>query len=833
VRQPISFAYRNLVFGATLEDAWALFRLHTVSYDGRSEADKRELLGLLAACAYSLEADFSLLRVSRGWSVERYRSGAEAIVDSRHVHRAEWARYLGAHESVLAAREVWRPEVYLAVRLAPPDGDSVRQAAQGVTRALARLRELVRGGGAMRAARGIGRGELEVLARLQETVQRRIADYLDVEPASSAELQWLVRRSLCRGLGEPDCDLGFEPQALLFDDEGEEWRYVPLEVDLLRLFDSPVWQPTGAGGWLPEPYLVAASERGASYQTLLALGALPEAVPFPSRQAELLFAPLEALDFPVDACLSARFVPNAQAVALVRKRIVDADNTFVEESHGEHGPSAASSERPHVARELEEYLTGGARPPLLRASITLALAAGSRERLEERVERVRREYGTVRLHRPAADQLPLFVSQLPAQRSAVPAYDDYLTIEQFGALVPIATHAVGSEAGFYVGQTLSGSAQPVLFDPTEASRTSRPPSVLLAGTLGSGKTLFMQLLEYQAFLAGSRIVDVDPKGAGDHRLAELPGMEGQVERIELSSDDSYRGMLDPLRIALPELREDLAVSFLFDLLPGPLAPEWKREIIAAVRTVARDAAERGSPAGCGLVIERLCATAGDDARAAGETLAVYADAGLARLGFAAGEAQAVIAGERQVTMLGIRNLARPLPGAPKADHSEEERIGQALLRLLAAYAMRLVAHDPGRHALAGFDEAHFLLADSAGRRLIEVLNRMGRSLNVTPILATQTLAETAELDNLLGVRCMFGMESEREAATALELLGLDGGDERLRATLTGYRRGRCLMRDYAGRVGRVQIDLVEPQLLATLDTTPRAEGADATLRLPL
>jgi hypothetical protein len=282
----------------------------------------------------------------------------------------------------------------------------------------------------------------------------------------------------------------------------------------------------------------------------------------------------------------------------------------------------------------------------------------------------------VKLQRPAADQLPLFVAHLPAQRSAVPAYDDYLTIEQFGALVPIATHAVGSEAGFFVGHTLSGSAQPVLFDPTEASRTSRPPSVLLAGTLGSGKTLFMQLLEYQAFLAGSRIVDVDPKGGGDHRLAELPGMDGHVEHVELSSDDAYRGMLDPLRIALPELREDLAISFLFDVLPEPLAPDWKREIIAAVRAVVHDAAEGGRPAACGQVIDRLCAAAGDDARAAGQTLAVYADTGLARLGFGAADAEPPAADDRQVTMLGIRNLARPLPSTPKSDHTEEERIGQ-------------------------------------------------------------------------------------------------------------------------------------------------------------
>ena len=50
-----------------------------------------------------------------------------------------------------------------------------------------------------------------------------------------------------------------------------------------------------------------------------------------------------------------------------------------------------------------------------------------------------------------------------------------------------ATHAVGSAVGTYIGQTLSGSAQPVLLDLTEGSRTSRPPAILCSGTLGSGR----------------------------------------------------------------------------------------------------------------------------------------------------------------------------------------------------------------------------------------------------------------------------------------------------------------------------------------------------------
>ena len=75
VRQPITFAHRNLVFGADLDDVWALYRLETRSYAGLTRSEKGELLSQLAAFAYTVEADFSLLRVTRPWSVAGYRAG--------------------------------------------------------------------------------------------------------------------------------------------------------------------------------------------------------------------------------------------------------------------------------------------------------------------------------------------------------------------------------------------------------------------------------------------------------------------------------------------------------------------------------------------------------------------------------------------------------------------------------------------------------------------------------------------------------------------------------------------------------------------------------------
>ncbi len=808
---PYRFAYRNLLFGAGPDDVWAVYRVQTQAYAGLTRADKHDVLSSLASFAYGIEADFSLLRVGRPWSVDSYTLGVQATTDLRGVHREELDEYLAAQRDALRSRDSHVPEVYVSVRM-PSERASLDL--KGVP-SIAGARRLF----GLDDPRGFSRRRMEALLDEEDKVYARVYDFLDADRAATHELQWLIRRAFCRGVGDPEVDERFRPQALVVDSSDEDGgaRYRPLEADVLRLMDAPI---------NVEPRLLRIeSELGDSFQAFLCLGALPEAVTFPGRRAELLFAPLEALDFPVDAAFSSRLVTNEDAIRLVRRRIVDADYTYREESFGDHGPSSAAAERPQAARELEDYLTAGDRPPLLRTTISLAVSAASREELEDRIGRIRREYGVIKLHRPLGDQLRLFVTHLPGQSCPIADYDDYLTIEQFGSMVPTATHAVGAEAGPYLGYTITGARQPVLFDPTEASRTSRAPATLLSGTLGSGKTLCMELIMYQAFLAGSTICDIDPKG--DHRLERLPGVAEHMEIIELSSEERYRGMLDPLRIGTDDTREDLAYNFLLGILPEPVAPAWQTEIRLAVRTAAAAGARS-----CGDVVAEL-ERGGDDARAAARALGIHASSGLARLGFATAGSVAEDVGEKTVTSLRIRNLRLPLPGTARTEMVEEERIGQAVLHLLAVYALRLTSSDARRHSVLGFDEAWVLLADAAGRTLVDRISRLGRAQNVTPLLATQVLDDIDELEGLIGAAFCFGVETEGEARKALKLLHLDEDDEALQQRLMAFRRGRCFMRDYRNRVSPVQIDLVDGQLLTALDTTPgRAPEPDPDPRPP-
>jgi hypothetical protein len=376
----------------------------------------------------------------------------------------------------------------------------------------------------------------------------------------------------------------------------------------------------------------------------------------------------------------------------------------------------------------------------------------------------------------------------------------------------------GSHRGFYLGYTLSGSRQPVRFNLREGSEGNRNTTILSVGALGSGKTTLDQKLKYEGFLLGARVIDCDPKG--DHRFHLLEEVAPHTECVTLRPDPALRGVLDPLRVAPEHLRQDAAVSFLRDLLPGRAEPAWETAVVGAVDRVLRHSREPTC-----LEVVRVLRDGDENDVQVGTTLEVYARSGLTQLGFADPDVTLPPVGHRQVTYLPIRDLPGPEPGMPRSEYSQAERVGEQIVRLIAMFAMHLMNAERGRLKLFSFDEGWRLLGDPAGRALLAWLQRMGRSELAVPIISTQLvtdalIGERESLENLIGATFVFGMRSEAEAARALTLLGLDSDSRRMRQSLLEMESGRCLFRDHRGRVEAIQVDVVVPSLLKAFSTTP-------------
>lgn len=389
-------------------------------------------------------------------------------------------------------------------------------------------------------------------------------------------------------------------------------------------------------------------------------------------------------------------------------------------------------------------------------------------------------------------------------------YVQQLTVEQFGGMVATATRTVGSGRGPYLGYTPTGAPLPVRFDATQAPRESRASAVLLIGTLGSGKTVAAQTIEYAAERRGSLVVDFDPKP--DHGLHKLAELDGRVGVLELSGDPAQQGKLDPLAIGLEDLREELACSYLLELLPGP-SSTWENAVSLAVKETVREGSRS-----LARVVELLLASDRAGAQDAGEALEVIRDFGLARLGFGDGQTTGIEA-VKPVTTIRMPGLSLPEPSAARDTYTRAERVSVATLSLVAAYALQLISGDRSRHKVVGLDEIWFLLASPQGRQIINRLVRLGRAFNATLLLGTHRIGDLGDLADLIGVVLVFGQDSDEAASAALRFIGLEPTRE-LVGLVRELRAGRCLMRDLSGRVGEVQVDLVYPHLLQAFQTTP-------------
>ncbi|MGN6372369.1 MAG: hypothetical protein ACTHM1_05195 [Solirubrobacteraceae bacterium] len=373
------------------------------SYPYLPAAEKWALQRRLQRLAHTIGADFSLWRVTRAYPAAGYVAHTERLLDGRHQDQGAWQTFLAGHQERLYELGSHVPETYLAVSLA---GNAPSGVGSGLMRHVDRVRRRIEELAGIGVALPIPASELSEFAVREQRVHERLGGIVSVRRAKTVELQWLLRRTACRGIAEPELDEHWAPDALILSTPDRGVVFQPLSHDLARCANATVTEQ-------PQT-LVFDSEQGRSFQALLALGSLAEAPEFPGATAEALFAPLEAVGFPVDAALHATWLGNRQALAQIRKRIADVENAYHEQVQGAaHGPSIMAGTDRVLAREYEAQLQAGGHPPMLYAHIGLAVGAESEEELERRVALLREQYGDITLHRPAGLQWELWLDHLP------------------------------------------------------------------------------------------------------------------------------------------------------------------------------------------------------------------------------------------------------------------------------------------------------------------------------------------------------------------------------------------------------------------------------------
>lgn len=733
----------NNILINTQSGSWAVYELEMVSYPLLAEQRKRTILNDLAELAAGANGDFTIWRLAPT------------------IHQPS-------------------PTVLMGIRLPGSDRPSISE----------RLRfRLLATSHKVPARIRLAAHEVDRLEDVERITYAHVTQAVEARRATSTQLA-----SLICGPGDVDPHGAGAPIALIDD---------TLEIEPCTTRRITSWESSTEH---PRSLVVHADEATDEWVAILALGTIPDGLEFPGR-AELLFSPLEHSGVRVEAAVHAEWIANARAQKSAGRSMLDAENAATEQLSTGRLQDTRLATQVDAAISYKQYLESAESPPILRATISLRITAATEHELEDAIATISAALAPVHVARPSYTQLDLWkaFSSPAAQLDGVRAQP--ITIEQLGAMAPIATEIAGTRSGPTIGR-IPASGRAVKLDLRTASRSARPPSILCVGTLGSGKTVTSQLLAHQAIRSGSLVVDVDPKP--DHRLDALPELESRSNSIDLSDTTAHAGLLDPLRIAPPDMREELAASFYADIIDAtPRARAVIRTTIAQLNTEAATSQ---------TFIAALSKRAEPEAQDVASQLSAWSQSGLARLALASRPSSDHSAQQCDLTTIRCRSLSLPSSSTPRSDYTDAERVSAAIMRLITAYALRLTLGNPSRHKVLMIDEAWLLLASSDGRALIDRVNRTGRSENITLILATQQLGDIEHVAPLIGTHMVFGLETQAEATRAAELLGMDTSQTSIDA-LMSQRSGRCIMRDTQGRLARVQIT-PPADLLAALSTTP-------------
>jgi hypothetical protein len=824
---PAKLALRNIEGNLcfTGDEAWAWFVLPTQRWAFRSDTQREQLLfGCGDALAWLAGHRLHLRVTTRPYPAADWarQLDQDTPMPLRSSLAGSWGDHLVRMQEHLRHQTMAEKEVYLGVRLAH------RPTSHKISAAIWRRP---------------GNIEHARLLPLAERVTEAVGlPGLEGRPATAAEVEWLLRRSIGLGLPAP---------ALLSPVPSAEW-----ETDDLHSFTDQVDYEA-----LPLARAVKVTGRSTHpverYVSVMSVGRLEE-IEAPDPGHEPWLAHTDRLPFPVEWTAQFDILSGGDArQAIQRKLLVVRDMQRHYREHDLDEPLALDRQAQH-ALQVEDQMSRGVDVAAARLHGWFRLAVAGRTE-DECLERARKVIASYRGRRVTIEhprgQYGLLREFIPGEPVSTSAYRRRLPVLYFAAGVPTASSQVGDRRGPYVGYTAGASRRAVMFDTHYATEVKETSGLVpVVGGLGAGKSVLLGQVTYEAVRRGIPSVVLDPSGPLA-RLTELPELRDHSQHIDLTT--AHSGTLNPFSVvarpsaqeysssdALAEAevlaaqdRKLLAMDVVKMLLPPSLdaMPQTSLVVSDAVR-----ATHGTADSSLWDVVTNLETLDDQHGKVVANYLRDMAELPLARLFFPA-EDRSLERLDATLTVLTMPGLVLPPRSVPRDHWSTSEQLAVPLLHLAAWYATRAVyGRTMGARKLVALDETHFLGDWSAGRALFTRLGRDSRKWNTCVLAASQNPSDVLGMDvaNFMSAAFVGRIEDDDAAKDALRMLRVPTGVgyERALATLsasrgsTGFRE--FVMRDVDGNVDKIRVDLTaNPALLEVLDTTARSAADNEGTRV--
>lgn len=662
--------------------------------------------------------------------------------------------------------------------------------------------------------------------------------------ATTAELEWLVYRSVA---------LGMEPPRLL-SGSAADWE----AGDVLALTESIERYRSPYGSTVKLVNRLTGEEK---HTAVLTVGRMEE-LEIPQRHEPWLHFH-ERCPWPVELSSRIDILGPGEAFRDLdhRLRLIRSQ----QRDYDEHAMDAPPELQRLAERALGvgDEMTTGLPIDAARAHgwHRLAVTADSKEECLERARTLMQMYQRdmrISLQHPK-NQDWLAREFIPGEPVAQTGYVRRMPVKLFAAALPQAASTVGDQRGDLIGRTAGTCRRPVFLDLHFATevREKSGLSVFVAEP-GGGKSTLMGAIGYLAARRGVQVTLLDPSGPLA-RLCEMPELKPFSRVLNLTG--SEYGTLAPYALIPSPRREhyddapegqreyDIAVSnarserrmLVQDICSMLLPPQVQRE--ASTARLLRHAA-RHVPAEEDAALEDIVEAlqdAEDHSTGDGAELAALlldtAEMPLAKLFFGNPD-KGVLEDDTALTVITMSGLRLPDLGIEREYWSAEEALALPMLHTAHRLAVRRAyGGDMHRRKLVGLDEAHFMEGWKSGRSFLVRLARDSRKWNLAALVASQNPKDILGLDvqNLVSTVFVGRIAEDTEVAEeALKLLRVPTGVgyESVLASLSEVDASETsklpyrefVMRDVDGRVQRIRADFSWVRgLLEYLNTTPGEE----------
>lgn len=371
---------------------------------------------------------------------------------------------------------------------------------------------------------------------------------------------------------------------------------------------------------------------------------------------------------------------------------------------------------------------------------------------------------------------------------------------------------------FFIGTSAEDDA--IFFSTQTSIYNKKPPVTVITGKPGSGKTFFSSILAINSVFSGTRGIILDFKGDFLSLAAALKDDVPNLKVLDLSQQEN--GILDPFQIT-SNIGETITLAkSVLNIFLGQLSKEEENIIDPLIK----DVAESNTPSLL-KVIKELQEGESEISRSLANRLKYIRNVPRANVCFAnknVNKGTDVLGLSPSLTI--ITFLGLDLPSDSTNLTKPEDRFSVGVMYLVLSLIRGILNQnkkDKYPHMLL-IDEAWVVLNSDMGKDLINSFALLGRSLNISTVIATQNNSHIAKADikNTISTRFIFACNKD-EAESVINDVELPDKDDYLKLfteELDSDGPGRCVMKDIEGRFAIVDTHLFMDELAEKLSTTP-------------